>query len=73
VRCDTILGVARLVRAGLGVALLPDYLIDSAWSVLAAPRDLPAADLWLLMRPGCRAIRPVQALYQALGEALASA
>ncbi|MEH3024158.1 MAG: LysR family transcriptional regulator [Pseudomonas oryzihabitans] len=73
VRCDTILGVARLVRAGLGVALLPDFLIDPAWPVLAIPQDLPPAELWLLMRPGCRALRPVRTLYQVLGDALVSA
>jgi len=70
VRCDTLLGVARLVRAGLGVALLPDYLIDPSWVVLATPQDLPPMELWLLMRPGCRAIRPVQVLYQALAAEL---
>lgn len=70
VRCDTLLGVARLVRAGLGVALLPDYLIDPDWVRLATPQDLPPMELWLLMRPGCRAIRPVQALYQALATEL---
>ncbi|KTT33164.1 LysR family transcriptional regulator [Pseudomonas rhizoryzae] len=70
VKCDTLLGVARLVRAGLGVALLPDYLIDPDWVLLATPQDLPPMELWLLMRPGCRAIRPVQVLYQALAAGL---
>lgn len=73
VRCDTLLGVARLVRAGLGVALLPDYLIDPGWVLLATPQHLPPMQLWLLMRPGCRAIRPVQVLYQALAAELGEA
>lgn len=68
-RCNSMLSVAQLVRAGLGVAAVPAFLVqwDRALRVLEA--DLPgcASALWLLTRPDCRALRSVTTLFEELG------
>lgn len=69
-RCNSMLSVTELVRAGLGVAALPDFLIGDGLHALTGP--LPGCDtaLWLLTRPDCRALRSVVTLFDELGRAL---
>jgi len=69
-RCNSMLSVKELVRAGLGVAVLPDFLINDGLQTLG--EALPGCDtaLWLLTRPDCRALRSVVTLFDELGRAL---
>lgn len=69
-RCNSMLSVKELVRAGLGVAALPDFLINDGLQTLG--EALPGCDtaLWLLTRPDCRALRSVVTLFDELGRAL---
>ncbi|WP_395610902.1 LysR family transcriptional regulator [Pseudomonas sp. B22129] len=66
-RCNSMLSVTELVRAGLGVAALPDFLLGEGLQTLGPA--LPGRDtaLWLLTRPDCRALRSVVALFDELG------
>ncbi|MFB3305971.1 LysR family transcriptional regulator [Pseudomonas sp. AMR01] len=66
-RCNSMLSVTELVRAGLGVAALPDFLLGEGLEPLGAA--LPGRDtaLWLLTRPDCRALRSVVTLFDELG------
>jgi DNA-binding transcriptional LysR family regulator len=66
-RCNSMLSVAELVRAGLGVAALPDFLLEDGLQPIGpvlAGRDTA---LWLLTRPDCRALRSVVTLFDELG------
>ncbi len=67
-RCNSMLSVTELVRAGLGVAALPDFLIGD--SQVLEPLSAPLAGydtaLWLLTRPDCRALRSVVTLFDEL-------
>lgn len=62
------LSVTELVRAGLGVAALPDFLLGGDLQplgrLLLAGHDTA---LWLLTRPDCRALRSVVTLFDELG------
>ncbi|MBT2374035.1 LysR family transcriptional regulator [Pseudomonas fluorescens] len=68
-RCNSMLSVAELVRAGLGVAALPDYLLGESQGLLPLGPALAGHDtaLWLLTRPDCRALRSVVTLFDELG------
>lgn len=68
-RCNSMLSVAQLVRAGLGVAALPEFLVrdDPAMRMLEANLPGCASALWLLTRPDCRALRSVTTLFEELG------
>ncbi|WP_176719796.1 MULTISPECIES: LysR family transcriptional regulator [unclassified Pseudomonas] len=69
-RCNSMLTVAELVRAGLGVAALPDFLIGEGNLVpLSEPLGQETA-LWLLTRPDCRALRSVVTLFDELARHL---
>lgn len=69
-RCNSMLTVAELVRAGLGVAALPDFLIGEGSLVpLSEPLGQETA-LWLLTRPDCRALRSVVTLFDELARHL---
>lgn len=70
-RCSSMLAVAQLVRAGLGVAALPDFLLhESALQRLSGPLEGHDSALWLLTRPDCRALRSVSALFSELTQAI---
>ncbi|MFZ6046900.1 LysR family transcriptional regulator [Pseudomonas sp. CR3202] len=68
-RCNSMLSVAQLVRAGLGVAALPAFLVEGAKELAVLEADLPGCSsaLWLLTRPDCRALRSVTTLFDELG------
>ena len=69
-RCNSMLSVTELVRAGLGVAALPDFLIGDGLQALGEPLQGYDTALWLLTRPDCRALRSVVTLFDELGRAL---
>ncbi|WP_434703560.1 LysR family transcriptional regulator [Pseudomonas sp. Z1-12] len=71
-RCNSMLSVTELVRAGLGVAALPDFLIDERQGLMPLGEPLEGYDtaLWLLTRPDCRALRSVVTLFDELGRNL---
>lgn len=69
-RCNSMLSVTELVRAGLGVAALPDFLIGDGLQALSEPLHGYDTALWLLTRPDCRALRSVVTLFDELGRAL---
>ncbi|MGY1921714.1 LysR family transcriptional regulator [Pseudomonas tolaasii] len=66
-RCNSMFSVTELVRAGLGVAALPDFLLAEGLQTMGPA--LPGRDtaLWLLTRPDCRALRSVVTLFDELG------
>ncbi|WDU63400.1 LysR family transcriptional regulator [Pseudomonas poae] len=66
-RCNSMLSVTELVRAGLGVAALPDFLLDDALQPLGPALAGHDTALWLLTRPDCRALRSVVTLFDELG------
>ncbi|OLF52838.1 LysR family transcriptional regulator [Pseudomonas chlororaphis] len=67
-RCNSMLAVSELVKAGLGVAVLPDFLLDRSHDLQPLSDPLPGCDtaLWLLTRPDCRALRAVVTLFDEL-------
>ncbi|WP_460134558.1 LysR family transcriptional regulator [Pseudomonas sp. S1_E04] len=69
-RCNSMLSVTELVRAGLGVAALPDFLLDSALHPVGPALVGHDTALWLLTRPDCRALRSVVTLFDELGRHL---
>lgn len=69
-RCNSMLSVTELVRGGLGVAALPDFLITEGLQALSEPLHGYDTALWLLTRPDCRALRSVVTLFDELGRAL---
>ncbi|UCO96856.1 LysR family transcriptional regulator [Metapseudomonas lalkuanensis] len=68
-RCNSTLSVAQLVRAGLGVAALPAFLVRGETRLQVLQNDLHGCTsaLWLLTRPDCRALRSVTTLFEELG------
>ncbi|TWI58685.1 DNA-binding transcriptional LysR family regulator [Pseudomonas duriflava] len=74
-RCGSMYAVAQLVHAGMGVAALPDYMVDSLPEVEQLSDALPGCDtqLWLLTRPDCRSLRSVQTLLDELAPRLRKA
>lgn len=66
-RCNSMLSVTEMVRAGLGVAALPDFLLDEGLQALGPALAGHDTALWLLTRPDCRALRSVVALFDELG------
>ena len=66
-RCNSMQSVAELVRAGLGVAALPDFLMGDGLQPLGAALAGHDTALWLLTRPDCRALRSVVTLFDELG------
>ena len=69
-RCNSMLSVTELVRAGLGVAALPSFLLDEGLQPLGPALAGHDTALWLLTRPDCRALRSVVALFDELGRHL---
>ncbi|AZF06930.1 LysR family transcriptional regulator [Pseudomonas sp. R5-89-07] len=66
-RCNSMQSVTELVRAGLGVAALPDFLIGDGLHPLGPALAGHDTALWLLTRPDCRALRSVVTLFDELG------
>lgn len=70
-RCSSMLAVAQLVRAGMGVAALPDFMLrDGDLQRLGETLEGCDTALWLLTRPDCRALRSVSALFSELTRAI---
>ncbi|MDH0749588.1 LysR family transcriptional regulator [Pseudomonas sp. GD03842] len=70
-RCSSMLSVAELVKAGMGVAALPDFMLQTgAMQRIGEPLDGYDTGLWLLTRPDCRALRSVSALFSELTRAI---
>jgi DNA-binding transcriptional LysR family regulator len=67
-RCSSMMTVAELVKAGMGIAALPDFLLGNSPQLqcLGAPLAGYDSALWLLTRPDCRALRSVSALFTEL-------
>lgn len=72
-RVNSILSVRELVGLGLGVGVLPLFLVDGAKDLLRLtdPLDECDTDLWLLTHPESRHLRRVSAVYGHLAQALA--
>ncbi|EIK94082.1 LysR family transcriptional regulator [Pseudomonas sp. M47T1] len=68
-RASSMLAVAQMVRAGMGVAVLPQFLIGGL-TVLGEPLGGHDSALWLLTRPDCRALRSVVTLFGQLRSAI---
>jgi len=71
-RCNSMLSVTELVRAGLGVAALPDFLLGDGLQALGPALAGHDTALWLLTRPDCRALRSVVTLFDELGKAVST-
>ncbi|XKU43592.1 LysR substrate-binding domain-containing protein [Pseudomonas [fluorescens] ATCC 17400] len=71
-RCNSMLSATELVRAGLGVAALPDFLLGEGHGLQPLGPALAGHNtaLWLLTRPDCRALRSVVTLFDELGQHL---
>ncbi|MBY8970066.1 LysR family transcriptional regulator [Pseudomonas sp. P867] len=65
--CNSMQSVTELVRAGLGVAALPDFLMGKGLQALSPALVGHDTALWLLTRPDCRALRSVVTLFDELG------
>jgi len=71
-RCNSMLSVAELTRAGLGIAVLPDFMLGEPQG-LQPLAEVPSSydtALWLLTRPDCRALRSVVALFDELARTI---
>lgn len=66
-RCNSMQSVTELVRAGLGVAALPEFLMGDGLQPLGPALAGHDTALWLLTRPDCRALRSVVTLFDELG------
>lgn len=66
-RCNTILGVAQSVQAGLGIGVLPCFMARAFNGLVPMSPPLPACevDLWLLTHPESRHLRRISLM---LGE-----
>jgi len=71
-RCNSMLSVAELARAGLGIAVLPDFMLGEQQGLQSLVEVPPSYDtaLWLLTRPDCRALRSVVTLFDELARAI---
>lgn len=69
---DGIVGVVDAIKAGLGVGVLPLFMLDvePQLKALSPPLEGCESSLWLLAHPEARHLRRIAAVYQHLGEAL---
>ncbi|MBC5764083.1 LysR family transcriptional regulator [Ramlibacter albus] len=69
---ETIVGVLDAVRAGLGVGMVPQFLLETEPSLVALtePSDECHSSLWLLAHPESRHLRRISAVYQHLADAI---
>ncbi|MGY4493288.1 LysR family transcriptional regulator [Pseudomonas sp. TE3610] len=68
-RASSMLAVAQMVRAGMGVAVLPQFLVGEL-TVLGEPLAGHDSALWVLTRPDCRSVRSVVTLFNELRTAV---
>lgn len=63
---DSIVSVADAVKAGLGVGILPHFMLEGEPQLVALSDPLPAceSELWLLAHPESRHLRRIAAVYQ---------
>lgn len=69
---DGIVGVVDAVKAGLGVGIVPLFMLHSEPALVALGRPLAGCEsqLWLLAHPESRHLRRIAAVYQHLAETL---
>lgn len=69
-RCNSILGAADGVRAGLGISILPTFLVKPFDGLAALSEPLPecSSELWLLTHPESRHLRRVSTMFRELGD-----
>jgi DNA-binding transcriptional LysR family regulator len=69
---DSISGVVDAVRAGLGVGVVPRFMLDCEKDLvpLGAPLDGCQSELWLLAHPESRHLRRIAATYQHFAESI---
>jgi DNA-binding transcriptional LysR family regulator len=67
---DSIVSVADAVMAGLGVGILPHFMLEGEPRLvaLADPLDGCESELWLLAHPESRHLRRIAAVYQHLAD-----
>lgn len=70
---DGILGVVDAIRCGLGVGVVPLFMLgcEPGLRALSAPLAGCESQLWLLAHPESRHLRRIAAVYQHLGQAIA--
>lgn len=69
---DGIVGVVDAIRCGLGVGIVPLFMLDvePQLKALSAPLEGCESTLWLLAHPESRHLRRIAAVYQHLGQAI---
>ena len=67
---DSIVSVADAVVAGLGVGILPHFMLEGEPRLVALADPLPGceSELWLLAHPESRHLRRIAAVYQHLAD-----
>lgn len=71
-RVDGIVAVVDAIKAGLGVGIVPAFMLphEPALRPLAAPLEDCESQLWLLAHPESRHLRRIAAVYQHLADAI---
>ncbi|MEJ6021145.1 LysR family transcriptional regulator [Ramlibacter sp. PS4R-6] len=69
---DGIVGVVDALKAGLGIGVVPLFMLDHERELVALSTPLEGCEsqLWLLAHPESRHLRRISAVYQHLGEHL---
>jgi DNA-binding transcriptional LysR family regulator len=69
---DGIVAIVDAIRAGLGVGIVPLFMLDTEpqLKALTPPLEGCESSLWLLAHPESRHLRRIAAVYQHLGEAI---
>jgi DNA-binding transcriptional LysR family regulator len=69
---DGIVGVVDAIKAGLGVGIVPLFMleVEPQLKALSAPLEGCESTLWLLAHPESRHLRRIATVYQHLGEAI---
>ena len=69
---DGIVGVVDAIKAGLGVGIVPLFMleVEPQLKAISEPLDGCESSLWLLAHPESRHLRRIAAAYQHLGEAI---
>jgi DNA-binding transcriptional LysR family regulator len=69
---DGIVGVVDAIKVGLGVGIVPVFMLEAEprLNALSGPLEGCESSLWLLAHPESRHLRRIAAVYQHLGEAI---
>ena len=69
---DGIVGVVDAIKSGLGVGIVPLFMLEAEpqLKAISEPLDGCESSLWLLAHPESRHLRRIAAVYQHLGEAI---